>query len=228
FYRSLARHLGPDQPFYALQARGLDGKQAGLARVEAMAAHYLEEIRSLQPEGAYALGGFCFGGVVAFEMARRLHAQGQTVALLALIDTLPPDPARRVTETQSLRAHLEHLQCLGPPEKLRYLLTRVKRIYGRVRHPLPAPLRALARGHLQAFSEYTPQAYPGPVTLFRPSQQPARIKKAQLGWGQLALGGLEIHEVSGETDMMFTEPHVRVLADRFRACIERAREDCGR
>ena len=86
-YMNLARCLGPERPFYALQARGLDGTEEPLADIATMAAHYIEEIRSVQPEGPYALGGLCFGGFVAFEMAQQLRAKGEAVALVALLDS---------------------------------------------------------------------------------------------------------------------------------------------
>src|SRR5439155_4504057 len=86
-YYALAHHLGADQPYYGLQAQGLDGPQPIHHTIDEMAAHYLEEIRSLQPEGPYLLGGYCMGGTIAFEMAQQLHAEGQQVGLLALFDT---------------------------------------------------------------------------------------------------------------------------------------------
>jgi aspartate racemase len=86
-YGNLARHLGQDQPFYALQARGLDGEEEPFAQIEAMATYYIEKIRAIQPEGPYALGGLCIGGVVAFEMAQQLRTKGETVALVALLDS---------------------------------------------------------------------------------------------------------------------------------------------
>src|SRR6202051_2534882 len=85
-YRELARHLGADYPFYGLQARGLDGSGEYLTTTEAMAESYLREMRELQPEGPYYLGGFCMGGQVAFEMAQRLVRDGQPVNLLFVID----------------------------------------------------------------------------------------------------------------------------------------------
>ncbi len=86
-YRNLAVRLGREQPLYGLQPVGLDGRQPGLERVEDMAATYLQAIRTRQPCGPYYLAGLSFGGVVAFEMAQQLRAQGQEVALLALFDT---------------------------------------------------------------------------------------------------------------------------------------------
>src|SRR6185295_16996263 len=87
-YYNLALHLGTDQPFYALQSRGLSGEQPQKT-IEDMAAHYLIEIRQLQPEGPYFIGGRSLGGMIAYEMACQLHAGGEEVALLALLDSYP-------------------------------------------------------------------------------------------------------------------------------------------
>ncbi|HVG21767.1 MAG TPA: amino acid adenylation domain-containing protein [Blastocatellia bacterium] len=81
---NLARHLGPDQPFYALQPHGIDGDRIP-PTIEAMAKDHVETLRAFQPEGPYFLGGHCNGGLVAFEMAQQLKAQGQEVGLLAII-----------------------------------------------------------------------------------------------------------------------------------------------
>ena len=89
-YRPISRHLGGDQPVYALQAQGLDGEKPPLRRVEDMAAHYIREMRSVQPVGPYYLLGASFGGLVIFEMAHQLLAQGQKVALLAMLNTECP------------------------------------------------------------------------------------------------------------------------------------------
>jgi amino acid adenylation domain-containing protein len=90
WFRDLVAHLDPDQPFWGLQSRGLDGIQEPLTSIEAMAAHYVEELRTLQPEGPYYIGGYSFGGSVAYAMACLLHQQGQEVALLAIIDHATP------------------------------------------------------------------------------------------------------------------------------------------
>ncbi len=94
FY-DLTRYLGKDQPFYGLQARGVDGKQPPFASLTEMAAAYVQQMRAVQPEGPYMVGGFSMGGEVAYEIAQQLHAQGQEVALVALLDTHNPEFARR-------------------------------------------------------------------------------------------------------------------------------------
>lgn len=91
WFRELAQCLAPDYPFYGLQSRGLDGIQDPLAHIEEMAAHYIEEIRKLQPGGPYYVGGASFGGAVALEIAQQLTSQGEQVAMLAIFDHSPPN-----------------------------------------------------------------------------------------------------------------------------------------
>ena len=90
-FADLAQHLGYDQPFYGLQPRELDGIHEPFARMEEMAAHYISEMRIIQPEGPYYLGGFSDGGIIAFEMAQQLRAIGEDVALLAILDGGAPN-----------------------------------------------------------------------------------------------------------------------------------------
>src|ERR1700679_3873858 len=86
-YRELSNLLGNDQPFYGVQAQGLDGSAPPLTKIEDMAALYVKEIRRARPSGPYLLGGYCLGGTIAYEVAQQLRAQAQEVALLALLDT---------------------------------------------------------------------------------------------------------------------------------------------
>jgi thioesterase domain-containing protein/acyl carrier protein len=88
-FAQLARLLGPDQPFYGLQARGLDGKEAPFISVPDMARHSVEEITRLRPHGPYIIAGACTGGLIAYEMAQQLTAQGEDVTLL-MMDTWHP------------------------------------------------------------------------------------------------------------------------------------------
>ena len=92
-YMNLARHLGSDQPFYAIEARGLNGIDEPFDDIKAMAAYYIEQVRVVQPEGPYALAGLCSAGIVAFEMAQQLRARGDQVAMVALFDSQVGSPA---------------------------------------------------------------------------------------------------------------------------------------
>jgi thioesterase domain-containing protein len=95
---NLARGLGADQPFYALQPHGLDEGPVPPS-IELMAESHLKALRSVQPNGPYLLGGYCNGGIVAFEMARRLQAEGEKVDLLALVCTSANNVRFRLLET---------------------------------------------------------------------------------------------------------------------------------
>ncbi len=94
-YGALARHLPADQPFYGLQPSGLDGRTLLRVSVESMARRFVRAVRAVRPHGPYLLGGRCLGGLVAYEMARRLEADGEEVALVAVLDSLGPHWAPR-------------------------------------------------------------------------------------------------------------------------------------
>jgi thioesterase domain-containing protein len=87
---SLASHFAPDHPFYGLQAVGPGTAKGPFTRLEDIAACYLEAVRGVQPAGPYHLGGYSFGGSVALEMAQQLRERGEQVALLAILDHVPP------------------------------------------------------------------------------------------------------------------------------------------
>src|SRR2546421_11370163 len=105
FCFSLARKLGSDQPFYALEPYRFDGLLVP-PTVETMAMAHIKSMRAVQPEGPYLLGGWCNGGLVAYEMARQLHAAGQAVDLLVLMD---PFYLGYCTPRRLLRVGISHL-----------------------------------------------------------------------------------------------------------------------
>jgi thioesterase domain-containing protein len=238
-YRWLAQYLGTDQPVYGLQSQGLDGRTLGPQQIEEMAAHYLTEIRSVQPRGPYHLGGGSFGGVVAFEMARQLEAQGEVVALVALFDSFAPQRRIRGGLIRRIPAHIDLVRQLGPRDGMRYLVTRVRavtqkrfvraawkmsaRIRRRLGQPLPRTLRSVEMVNIQAQRRYVPQCYGGQLTLFRARERViVSHPDPEMGWGPWAAGGVEIHEVPGDHITLLNEPHVQVLAERLNACLEKA------
>jgi amino acid adenylation domain-containing protein len=176
FYRELAQHLGTDQPFYGLQAVWPSDAQTQPNRVEDMAAHYLREVHKVQPEGPYLLGGFCFGGRVAFEMAQQLRAEGQPVALLALFDAYAPGCYRALPDTRTIPSkvydvflrflqraerYLDDLKLLGPKHRLPYILERAKNIRRLVNLRMRRRRENIAsKAHL-AISLHVPCAAPG-------------------------------------------------------------------
>ncbi|GAB4262774.1 MAG: type I polyketide synthase [Candidatus Promineifilaceae bacterium] len=113
FY-DLTRYLGPDQPFYGLQAYGVDGKKPPLRSIPKMAARYIEAMRQVQPEGPYFMGGFSMGGEVAFEMAQQLTAAGEEVGLVVLLDTIDPGRVRLAASFGTTLAAVNGQFALGP------------------------------------------------------------------------------------------------------------------
>jgi thioesterase domain-containing protein len=95
FIASLVRYLDANQPIYAFQAQGIQADQEPLSHVEDMAALYLKVMKQVQPHGPYLLGGYSMGGMVAFEMAQQLIAQGEQVDTLVVIDTPAQSPQFR-------------------------------------------------------------------------------------------------------------------------------------
>ncbi len=90
-----------DRPFYAIQARGFMTQHAPLLGVQAMAGYYLEALRSIQPEGPYDIGGFCLGGIIAYEMTRQLQEAGHEVATLVMVDS-PDNTAFQAAAPQNI------------------------------------------------------------------------------------------------------------------------------
>lgn len=231
-FRALGKHLGADQPFYGYQARGQDEEQPTFLKIEDTAASYIRELRELQPEGPYCLGGVSYGDLVAFEMARQLRMQGQDVALLALLDT--PHPDFRMSTLKRLHFHAPSLRRLGPLGYVRERAwegtkRRVRNIACklslRIGYSLPHALRYtyVHNEHAQRVANYKPQSYAGRVTLFRAADFRVRPKDPSLGWKRVAAGGVEIHEVPGEHgSTLLKEPHVQVVAARLKACLDRA------
>lgn len=230
-FHHLARHLGPEQPVYGLQAPALSGSQACGARVEDMAAHYIKEVRRVQSEGPYFLGGYSFGGIVAFEMAQQLTAQNQEVALVALFDTFCIHRGRSRGHPFSAKelvrffkgvpsVLLKIWQTLGEQRWAYFLLqaalvTAIRRRIEDMR--LPRTLKEVRRVSRQAAEDYTPQIYPGRIVLFRSHDKTLTLfRDRHAGWRAYAGRGLEIHEIGGNHDSILFEPQVRLVAERLR------------
>jgi non-ribosomal peptide synthetase component F/thioesterase domain-containing protein/acyl carrier protein len=233
-FSDLARRLDDDQPFYGLQSQGLDGKQPLLTSVEDMAAHYLKEMRELQPSGPYFIGGRSLGGTIAFEMARQLRAEGHEIGLLALLDTYPAQPARL---GQRLVGHATNLRGLSLSGKFGYVAQKARfvprKIKGRVwrtiydslqkfGRTLPRVLHSVTEFNSLAAHRYVPRAYDGQVTLFWACDDLRASNDLVEGWRALATGGIEVQKIPGNHLDIIKEPHVAELANKLNECLQRA------
>lgn len=235
-FRSLAIHLGEDQPVYGLRA--MDGNVDRFS-VEQIAARYIDAMKSAQPEGPFFLAGYSFGGTVAFEMARQLIEEAEQVRLLALFDTYGPGYPALLPIRARLLIHLKNLIRADRERKLEYIRERVKTntvrirklarrvfylINKRVRREPPAFIQNNTQAaHQQALREYVPKCVDVRITLFRAQKQGEVWRKdLYLGWSGLAARGIEVHDVPGDHLTLIAEPEVRVLAEKLRECLLRA------
>jgi thioesterase domain-containing protein/acyl carrier protein len=237
FCRPLTRHLDPEQPIYGLAAGIMD--EVSLNKVEDGVAHYIKEMRSIQPEGPYLLAGIYCGGRVAYEVAQQLYVQGQKVALLALLDTLKDGEAIKIIPVKERAlAHWNNFLRIGPAyllskRRLEKAKIRLMSIYCEFyeRMGLPSPQACQSFTYRKKKEEgntewvFAPkQVYPERVTLFRAIENIGFIDP-ELGWSELAPGGLEIHDVPGDTFSMLQEPYVQGLAEKLRHCIDRVQAE---
>jgi len=229
--------LGQEQPVYGLQARGWDGKQKPHTHVEAMATDYLNEIRTVQPEGPYLLGGECLGGLVAFEMAQQLQAQGQKVGLLVLIDTVllkgmsyVTYPVYKTLELHHWKARLKHhwktVPQLAPKKLLPYLFDKAKKAIGKVftQNDIPQVQQIQQErmdAHINTLRHYKPKVYPDTLVLLVTEGLSKQMQDPTLGWENLAAQGLEIYKLPGEHASYLGEL-VQNTAQRLRACLDEA------
>jgi amino acid adenylation domain-containing protein len=235
-YYSLATHLGKEQPVYGLQSLGLDGTATPLRSVEAMAAHYITEMKIIQPHGPYCLVGYSFAGLVVYEIAQQLDRQGEKVALLALLDRISPTfvPYRSSLWHEIIRIHLTNLSLLDAKGRLRYVVDRIRylSIYkgsfreymmGQWNNSLSPAYINVFDANLQASDDYQAQTYPGDLTLFRCQIQPQdQAFSPDLGWRDLVTGKVEIHPLLAPHHNLLLEPHVKSLAQALKLCIDRA------
>jgi aspartate racemase len=244
-YMDLARLLGPDQPFYGLQARGLDGREKPFECIEPMAEHYVNEVRGVQPKGPYYLGGACFGGVVAYEMAQRLRAAGEEVAFLMMLETWPPTRRSSIVDLMlrqsqhvrfllsALRRHMGELARMSFREAFKALLQR-SRIVGQM-----VANRDIYRGdsaamyvdrvstaNQKAFSRYRPRPYDGSLMLVLASARKIHTQRdPRLSWCALARSCVKLDIPALDSGLALKSPHVEVLAQVMAEQLQRVQRE---
>ncbi|HWG58371.1 MAG TPA: condensation domain-containing protein [Candidatus Acidoferrales bacterium] len=244
-FRAMAARLDPDQPFYGLRSPEFDGASAQVT-VEDLAARYIRDIRRVQPHGPYHLSGASFGGLVAFEMASQLAAQGEQTAFLALFDTGNHAHYRNLPFSDSLHFRtlyvLDRLQTLG--KKIARMQFRelalifwesfrtrasfaawrmMRRFYRSRQRELPKAFRDNVKLFEAVAAAYTPRPYAGPMLLFRAQGRTAEYgNDPALGWDDVITGGVEIIQVPGDHMTILEEPYVWTLVEQLGAYLQRA------
>lgn len=239
-YMRLVYHLGNDQPCYGFQSFGLFRQGAAHSTIEAMAAHYVKLLREFQPEGPYYLGGWCFGGNVAVEMAWQLADQGQKVALLAVVEGWAFRPPLKYW-----RFYWHHFLCLawsGPHGIFRRAWSKLRARFTKDNRDADPPeqfaFEAARSGplvnrervykiNLEAVRRYRsrPAVYPGRITLFlREKFGDGVVVAKDCGFASLARETRTVL-VPGDHVTVLHEPHVRALAAKLKEALVQAQAE---
>jgi amino acid adenylation domain-containing protein len=223
-FRALAALMGPEYPFYGLQAQGLDGKRTCFAHIEEMAAHYIQEIKTVQPEGPYYIGGYSLGGLVAYEMAHQLSASGEPVGLVVLLDTYV-GKLRTISSSVTRLLDRSSRQSLFRNFSKRATESLRRKIKGVL---LSRVLKNVQRANQTAADCYALRPYDGKVTLFRASEaSDGSYEGLYSAWTRLAVGGLDVQQIVGHHGDILVKPQVDLLAAKLKSCIDANRLRSG-
>ncbi|GGW61617.1 amino acid adenylation domain-containing protein [Winogradskyella epiphytica] len=232
-FNDLAQKLDKEQPVYGLQSRGIDGVSEPHDSIHQMAADYISEIEASNPTGPYALGGFSYGGIVAFEMARQLIAKGKEVTLLAQFDTYVfpsyyyKNPIKKkVLSSLYLIGKVGYVILNMFSNKKNFLRRKeliklqLSGFYLRLKHghakqyeiQFNVPIKLL-KNHNKATERYTIIPQDIVIDLFRAKEEVNFVHDHKyLGWRKMSTKGIRRHMVPGNHVDMFEKPHVDELA----------------
>jgi amino acid adenylation domain-containing protein len=222
----IARSIAYPGPVFGIQARGLARRDVPHTSVEGMAAEYLTEIKRRQPQGPYYLCGYSFGGLVAFEVARRLRESGEEIGLLGLFDTLPSSlgwPFHAwLTAISHRLVRFVHGAITTPLRAWPAAAWKAGggvcvRLKGHLTQTPPdttllppflksAPTNVLkvAASSLIASARYRPRYYPGELTLFIPTERDPTLPSPRDLWASHARTLSIVYTRGGHLTMLST------------------------
>jgi thioesterase domain-containing protein/acyl carrier protein len=235
FYQNMVKYMDADQPIYALQARGLNGDEEPLDRIEDMAAHYISEILQQDPDGPYCLAGYSLGGIIAWEMAKQLKAMGKSVLMLSLFDAVAKDEWTNGGSASGFNKKLKKigynlsLLMRDPAKALEYkthvLKMQLEQKKGRLRTAFRNnKTNEIEEGYIpygskvydksiEAYEKYVLQPLDIEVDLFKAKEQMFYLNDPEYyGWDKFALGGVITHEIGGNHLTLFDEPNGKAVA----------------
>lgn len=240
-FNDLAQYLDEDQPVYGLQSRGLNGIDEPHDSIDQMAADYIEEIVASNPDGPYALAGFSYGGIVAFEMARQLRAQGKKVTILAQFDTYVFP--QYYYKNPIIKKIISGFYLVG---KIGFVILNMfssKKNFGRRSELMALQLKGwklmlkhgrakqyemqfnvpykMLQQHNKATGEYTITPQDIVIDLFRATEEVNLVHDHKyLGWKKMAEKGIRKHMVVGNHVDMFEKPDVKDFAHKLQQVLD--------
>lgn len=227
----LSRCIGADWPLHALAASELYEAHDDCDCAEDLATQCIRRIRAVQPWGPYVIGGICLGSLLAFEIAQQLRAGGDEVSALVLVDAVRPGTVQHLRRMRhgrnfgsALRKELQNVRRMSASDRRMYVRSRTRLLLSRLRRG--APLWNLTTSDFaQAMRRYVPEPYAGRMYLVATDELAS--DDATLGWGPVAVGGLEVLRVRGG-HWILQLGDLQEVADQLRACLEREEARDGR
>ena len=234
--------MDPEQPVYGLQAKGLNGIDQPLDKLEDIAAHYISEIVQHDPSGPYALAGYSFGGTIAFEMAKQLHAMGKKIKLLALFDSYAEQTQLAYPKYIRILHKLWDYCCRffytfvllaqQPAITIKYKMLMFRRklitFYWKMKSKKDGQVGFFGYSHKidemnhKAAAEYYYTPFNGRVDLFRAKVRTYYMKEPHyLGWQKFALKGVDVHEIPGDHNYIFAPPNDKEFAQALQECLDK-------
>ena len=227
-FNDLATYIDAEQPLYGLQALGLNGVQEPFNDIIAIAKHYVNEIMENDPDGPYAIGGYSFGGYVAVEMRKQFELLGKKVKMLALFDTNAHFSSEMINEELPVIAKRQILKLfwfsklfVKRPKTMikyqtKYVLKKIDRT-GRFQKSNQTEFLVLVNKikekHYEGLRKYKLIPFNDKIYLFKSQNRIYYIDDQNyMGWSAYALKGVNVYEVPGDHETMFTRPHVRDFA----------------
>lgn len=235
FYHDLAKNLSTEQPVYAIQPLGLEGKMESHKSIREMASYYIGEIRKVQPNGPYAILGTCFSDAVALEMANQLKTINETVDPLIIVDSEPfgMDLTKSSTKEKLFRYfnlakdgkfHLLKEIVKGRINKLRNIQPFFEgyKKYEGIKQEQLKNLEQFRNDLSNLYLDYQWEEYDGDVTFVQCqeySERPWRHKVIET-WKQVIKGNIDVQVVPGHHLTLFEEPEVKGLANQVQKCVD--------
>jgi amino acid adenylation domain-containing protein len=231
FYQPLAQLLQSDRAIYVIQPALLHDPQLPIENLETLAQYYLQQIKQIQPQGPYYLGGASFGGCVVYEMAYQLEAAGEAVGRLILFDCSAPGGRQRRSGSSKYQAYWQTLREIGP----RYIGTRIRHrltyerwkferrrlkaqihVHAMIGHPIGTELQAeiIYQRHAALLDDYTTKPYNGNLVVIWAEGEKDGIDLVEpdLGWRKYVSGKIKTYPIPGGHMSIFEPPYVQALA----------------
>jgi amino acid adenylation domain-containing protein len=243
-FKGIALHVDEEQPVYGLQAKGLDGSDEILSKMEEIAAYYISQVLEHNPDGPYAIAGYSFGGYVGIEMARQLRLMGKEVKMLAMFDTNAETQnedrntiqkaSAKVTRQFKKLSWISSSLVKRPEATVRYQLKFVYNTiksaaarFGLVAKKEPEgyllEIKRIGEQHDIAYNNYRLQPFDGTIDLFKAKTRVYFVEDPKfLGWKKIALKGVRVHEVPGDHKTMLLSPNDK----EFARTLQNALDNC--